>query len=162
MSNEHKPIADKSVREIKALERANQCLKLREGGLTFAEIAREVGYANVSTAKRGYDMACRERDRNEESIDDVRKLEVARLNGLWRPMYVAALRGDRLAADRCLKIMERRAALLGLDAPIRVQQVTITQEQFIEAIERMEQETRALESQGDFIEAEGWEEEEGA
>ena len=44
----------------------------------------------------------------------------SRTNGwmpLWRPMYLRAIAGDYLAVDRCLRIMDRRAALNGLDAP---------------------------------------------
>jgi hypothetical protein len=44
-------------------------------------------------------------------------------------MYRQAIRGDRLAVDRCLQITDRRARLLGLDAPIRIQQQVVTEDQ---------------------------------
>jgi hypothetical protein len=45
-------------------------------------------------------------------------LRNARLDALWRPMYLRAIGGDSLVVDRCLRIMARRAALNGLDAQL--------------------------------------------
>lgn len=53
----------------------------------------------------------------QEPADEVRMLEVERLdsllNGLWQRRHVPEI------TDRILRIMERRAKLLGLDAPVR-------------------------------------------
>jgi hypothetical protein len=65
--------------------------------------------------------------------------------GFGGPMYVKALKGDYLAVDRCLRIMDRRAALNGLDAPIRVRQAVITEADIDAAIARIDREADALE-----------------
>jgi hypothetical protein len=63
-------------------------------------------------------------------------------------MYVKALKGDCLAVDRCLRIMARRAALNGLDAPIRVRQAVITEDDIDAAITRIDREAETLEGSG--------------
>jgi hypothetical protein len=46
-------------------------------------------------------------------------IELARLDELLKPFYVRALEGDVSAGALCIRIAERRAALLGIDAPAR-------------------------------------------
>ena len=48
-------------------------------------------------------------------------MEVERLNQLWSVYYTRGLQGDLKAAELALKIAIRRAAVQGLDAPIRHQ-----------------------------------------
>jgi hypothetical protein len=49
------------------------------------------------------------------------KLDVARLEGLMQPFYERATKDRDVAAGTlCVKILERRALLLGLDSPARV------------------------------------------
>ena len=52
-------------------------------------------------------------------VDQLRIVEAARLDRLFYIVYRLALRGDLPAIDRALRLMERRARLLGLDAPAR-------------------------------------------
>ena len=44
-------------------------------------------------------------------------MEVERLNELFKSAYPKAKKGDEKSINSCLKIMERKAKLLGLDAP---------------------------------------------
>ena len=57
-----------------------------------------------------------------EPADEVRDLEVARLDAMLLPLWRRVQQGDERAVDRALKIMERRARLLGLDAPSKSEQ----------------------------------------
>lgn len=129
---------------IAAAKKGNEAVELRLAGMTYHAIAQQLGYHDESGA---YRAIMRTLTRTvPEGLEQVRQMEVRRLDAIFRGQYVAAVRGDRLAVDRCLKIMERRAALLGLDAPIRIQQMVITEEQLDEAIERIEAEATALEA----------------
>ena len=56
-----------------------------------------------------------------EEAEEVRCIELQRLDGLWKVAHDKALKGDLPAIDRCLRIQERRAKLLGLDAPQRAE-----------------------------------------
>jgi hypothetical protein len=51
------------------------------------------------------------------SDDEIRKMDLTELDLLQRALRVSARSGDVQAVDRTVKIMERRAQLLGLDAP---------------------------------------------
>ena len=52
-----------------------------------------------------------------ENARTVRDLEVKRLDNIMIRRYPQAMDGNQGAVDRMLRIMERRAKLLGLDAP---------------------------------------------
>lgn len=101
------------ARDINAGLRAAQALNLRKLGLTYDAIAQQVGYGSRGAA---YTAVQRELARTlQEPADELRKLEAQRLDDLYRAMIPKALKGDGWSVDRCLRIMERRAALLGLD-----------------------------------------------
>ncbi|MFJ4413005.1 hypothetical protein [Streptomyces sp. NPDC088925] len=56
----------------------------------------------------------------DEQVDELRAVEVERLDRLFFVAYRKAVReGELPAIDRALRVMERRARLLGLDAPER-------------------------------------------
>ena len=57
----------------------------------------------------------------QEAADEVRALELARLDALLAALWPQ--QGEPAVVDRVLRIMERRAKLLGLDAPTRVDAV---------------------------------------
>ncbi|MGW2611429.1 hypothetical protein ACWC4A_44920 [Streptomyces mirabilis] len=57
-----------------------------------------------------------------DGVDELRALEADRLDRLFFVAYKKAVRDQDLAAiDRTLRIMERRARLLGLDMPVRTE-----------------------------------------
>jgi hypothetical protein len=60
------------------------------------------------------------RDMLWEDADKVRTLELARLDAMLAGMWPGAIAGDGHAVDACLKLMDRRARYLGLDAPVKI------------------------------------------
>ncbi len=118
MNGEHKA----SAKRIAAAERAARAIDLRKSGLGFAAIARQLGYAGPSGAYQAITTALRAVTRApaRELVD----LELARLDELLFGLWPDARRGNVAKIDRVLKIMARRAALLGLDAPRRGADVT--------------------------------------
>jgi len=107
---------------LAALERERQALTFRKGGATFEAIAAQLGYANHSGAYKAVRRAMRRT--LQEPADELRALELARLDDLLRGVWVEACRGNVAKLDRVLKIMARRAALLGLDGPKAYQDAT--------------------------------------
>lgn len=100
-------------RDVSAAVRAEQALRLRLLGETYQVIAQSCGYASRGGA---YTAIQRELKRAlREPSDDLRKMEIARLDLLWHAMAPKAVAGDTWSVDRCLAIMERRARLMGLD-----------------------------------------------
>jgi hypothetical protein len=101
--------------QLAALDREVAALRLRQAGLTFDQIARRLGYANRSGAwhavRAGLAATL------QEPADELRGLELARLDALHEALWPKAIAGNLRAVDGVLAIMKRRSRLLGLDAP---------------------------------------------
>jgi len=130
-------------------ERDANAARLRADGANYDEIAREMGYGSAASAWKAVDRALRATV--AEPAARVRTIELARLDILlWEAWKVLRARhivvnqgrvvldpdsGQPLhdhgpvlqAIDRVLKIQERRARLLGLDAPVKVEAITVDQ-----------------------------------
>jgi hypothetical protein len=61
----------------------------------------------------------RARETVAEKAEQIRELELKRLDRFQRSLQPAANKGDAKAVLAILKVMERRAKLLGLDAPTK-------------------------------------------
>ena len=101
--------------QIAAVERQRQAVQLRLAGATYAQIAEKLGYRQAAGALKAVEAALAKTLR--EPTDQLRELELARLDALWLSIWPQAQQGSLGAVDRCLRIQERRARLLGLDAP---------------------------------------------
>ena len=113
--------AKSSVRRIRTTEKTLKALELRKRGLNYTQIGKKLG-CNRSTACR-YVLSELENlaDKCREEAVHVRDLELHRLDELYLIAYRAISDGNDLAGiDRCLRIMERRAKLLGIDAAAKV------------------------------------------
>jgi len=98
---------------VRAHERHLQALELRKAGVTYEVIAGQLGYANASGARKAVVSALKATLR--EPAAELRELELARLDAMLLPLWRPVQAGDEKAVDRALRIMERRARLLGLD-----------------------------------------------
>lgn len=101
---------------IDVAKRRAQLLELRRAGYTFQEIVTrhpELGYRSASNAVQDAQRALHKLV--DEPARDVLALELSRLNALTQGLWKAARSGDEKAVDRVLRVMERRAKLLGLD-----------------------------------------------
>ena len=107
--------SNESPRRVNAAFRQRRALELRKAGATYSAIAQQLGYRNHAGAVRAVKSALKKT--LQEPADDVRELEAARLDALLLGIWQQATTGNLEALDRALKIMARRAALLGLDAP---------------------------------------------
>ena len=108
--------AKSSVRRIRTTEKTLRALELRKRGLNYTQISKKLG-CHRSTACR-YVLSELENlaDKCREEAAHVRDLELQRLDDLYLIAYRAIIDGNDLAGiDRCLRIMDRRAKLLGLD-----------------------------------------------
>ena len=103
----------------RAKVRAAKALELRMEGKTFAEIAKEVPYNSPQAAHDAVKRALQAITR--EPAEELLKLDLERLDVMWGIHYLNAQAGDVHALAACMKIMERRARMLGLDAPARTE-----------------------------------------
>ena len=112
------PESKTSIRRLQAVERAKQALELRKGGASFPEIARALGYSGPAGAYQAVMSALRKT--LKEPAEEVRTLEVARLDAMLLALWPQVRQGNQGAIDKALKVEERRAKLLGLDAPAKI------------------------------------------
>lgn len=98
-----------------------KALKLRLKGLNYREIGREIGVSHPQAYR--YVIECLDQIREEmkETAEQVLMLELERLDGLTSTFYPKAIDGDIDAAGTVLRVMQRRAKLLGLDAPTKTE-----------------------------------------
>jgi hypothetical protein len=138
--------AKTSPRRIATAQRRADALQMRKDGKFFHEIAAELKYCSASAAAQDVQRALLLVV--TEPAAEVRALELMRLDELWvkaaevlnrqhvtvsNGRIVRTETGEPLlddapvlaAIDRLLKIQERRAKLLGLDAPTKVEVLTI-------------------------------------
>lgn len=109
----------KEETEFELKRRDARVFELRIQGNTFDQIAAEVGFNGPSGAWQSY-----QRVKSElifESVEEARHLELMRLDEMQLSIWDRALAGDIPAASCVLKIMDRRAKLLGLDKPEKVE-----------------------------------------
>ena len=102
---------------VKANDRHIQALELRKAGVSYQRIAEALGFNSPQAAWKAVNSALKKTV--QEPADEVRKLEVERLDAAAQAIYPSVKQGQYGAIDRWLKIMERRAKLLGLDAPTK-------------------------------------------
>jgi hypothetical protein len=93
--------------------KTKQAIELRIAGHSWQEIATKLGFAGKSGAFKLVQNALREQLR--EPAEELRQIEFVRLEAMTLGLWKRAKRGDVGAIDRVLKLMDRRAKLLGLD-----------------------------------------------
>lgn len=106
----------------------NVAMRLRIKGYNYAEIAEKLGYTGTKPEKYARNLvlrginACR-----LDSAEHMRDIELTRLDALqtlaWAAIERASKRGDTRAVatgvNSVVRISDRRAKLMGLDAPIK-------------------------------------------
>lgn len=101
----------------KKRERANRYADMRLKGWALSEIAVREGVTENTVTKLLNEVLAELNARTLGYAYGVQQMELERLDRLWRAAFEQAEAGELAAVDRCLKIMERRSNLLGLDAP---------------------------------------------
>ena len=110
---------DTKASTARALQHRERALALRRAGRSYRAIADELQISKTRAHQlvaEGFEEA---RAQIAAHADELRTETISRLDGMLAKVYPAAESGDVQAVDRVLKIEERRAKLLGLDAPVR-------------------------------------------
>ncbi len=109
-----KTSAERVAREM----RTARIFGWRLAGRSLAEIAVE---ESISTSRVAQVIEAELETRKVAAIAELRRLEAERLDALLAACWAAATRGNLSAVDAVLRVMARRARLLGLDAPARLE-----------------------------------------
>src|SRR5699024_726285 len=102
-----------SPHRIAAAKRQARAIELRQQGMTYDQIAVEVGYSCRGSAQRAVVKALDHVTR--EPAKELLGIELERLDNLQRGVWDRAIDGDLKALDAVLRIMTHRAKLLRLD-----------------------------------------------
>ncbi len=106
-----------SPRIVRGQQHRAEALELRRAGHTYAAIGEQLGLSKTMAFKLVRQGMEEGRIAIGEAADQLRAEELSRLDGMLSAVWPKAAKGDLAAVDRVLKIGERRARLLGLDAP---------------------------------------------
>lgn len=128
MSGEHRA----SRKRIQAAEKQRQALILRKAGATYETIADQLGYSSAAGAHKAVMTALR--NTLKEPAEELRQLELARLDQYLVSLAKDLQRGDVKAIHAALKIGERRAKLLGLDQAVEIKAEAIVKENVDEVL----------------------------
>ena len=130
---------------LRAAERERQCIELRLMGLSFHDIAMQLGFKDASGAFRSYRRAFRripkkaaERARDEQ----LERLDRLRVKQWGRLLSLKSGKKIDTAVVAALRIEQREAQLLGLDAP---QQLELKQEEDPEVVNERQRLIKELE-----------------
>jgi len=136
---------DKKKRRILARERQRKALELRKAGLTYQAIADQLGYTSVSGARQSVIRAFDEII--QEDTEELRRLQIERLNQMLVPVYAKAVNGDEGSMRTALAIMDKIDALKGTNAAQEITTKNINQgavliidgdkDEYIAAMKRM-------------------------
>lgn len=117
-------VVDLDAERIAQAEKEARIIELRRTGATWEFIAKVTGYANASGAYKAYQRALGKIV--QPKIDELRAVEVDRLDRLQFAIWERAKDGDIKAIDAVLRILDRRTRILGLDAPTKIQAEIVT------------------------------------
>lgn len=105
------------------IDKEVQIVELRKEGYVWREIATLVGMSTAGVYK-AYNRAMVRTLR--PATEELREMELERLDALQLTYWQPAVQGNLRAADFILKVIDKRAKLLGLDAPVKVQAEVVT------------------------------------
>lgn len=115
-SVDSKPVRRRPTpRMAQAATQERQALELRKAGVTFQQIAAQLGYRDAAGAHKAVTRAL---DRVPAmGVEELREVDSERLERLLLAVWQQAISGDLKAIDRALRILDQRARLLGLEVP---------------------------------------------
>lgn len=116
--------ATNSARRLKAAETRRQVVELRMEGATYALIGARLGISQTAAHRHCERAMAEARAEIAAAAEELRSLQYSRLERLLQAVWNSAIEGNHPAIDRALRILEREAKLLGLDAPAKVAPTT--------------------------------------
>jgi len=131
-----------------AAERRVRSFDLRKAGASYRAIGRALGISECQAHRDVHVTLDALANEERESAQHIRELELERLDSMLRALWPAVTRGDTSSISTALRVAERRARLLGLDAPVK-QEVTGANGGPLSFIEAAKQFADAARARGD-------------
>ena len=113
-----------SARRVQARERERLAAELRKRGASLAQIASELEVSVPAVHKMLKRVMARQVELADESLAELRAMEVERIDALLLAVWPKAVGGSGRepslgAIDRVIKLSKRRSEILGIDAPLK-------------------------------------------
>lgn len=109
-----------SAAKALSLQRQQAALELRRAGQGYTEIANRLGIGKSQAHRLVQAGLAETKEQIAAEAGELKAEELSRLDGMLAGLWTDARKGNHGAVDRVLRIMERRAKLLGLDAPVKI------------------------------------------
>jgi hypothetical protein len=103
--------------------RENQALDLRLKGYSYDDIAEKMKMTDIGIYTMIMRVLARMEENLKEKIPQVRQQELLRCDQMLKALEKGVKRGETKSIQTALKVSERRARLLGLDAPVKLNPV---------------------------------------
>ena len=100
---------------VLAQDRESLALDLRKSGMNYENIAKNLGMSLEGSRQCVIRALAKLKEVCAEKAEEVRQLESERLDALTQGLWEKAVTGDVAATTACLRVMERRSKLLGVD-----------------------------------------------
>lgn len=108
---------EQRARKVRSQENRARAVEYRKMGMTYEAIAQQLRITRQAAHKTVHKAMSEVQTRQYEDASIVKVMELENLDRLQLAAWPGAMKGNHLLIDRVLKIQERRAKLLGLDAP---------------------------------------------
>ncbi|MEV1167355.1 hypothetical protein [Nonomuraea sp. NPDC049784] len=97
-------------------ERRYQALQMRIAGVSNAVIAQRLGYSSPQLVSKDVTNALKKAAKQEAmAAEELLHLEINRLDRMMASVWPKVIKGEVNAVEAALKIVNKRASLLGLD-----------------------------------------------
>lgn len=100
---------------------ATQALDLRIAGTEYRAIAAQLGVSLSIAHKYVHQEMARVAELNRGKAEELREIELAKLDAIERDMRPRSERGDANAAGVLVRVSMQRAKLCGLEAPTKIE-----------------------------------------
>jgi len=104
---------------IRAAEREKQATAMRLAGATYRQIGERLGISEAGAWQAVRRALERTRKTTADEAEHLRAIECERIDAMLLAVWPQASKGHLGAVATVVKLMARRAMLLGLDAPQR-------------------------------------------
>lgn len=117
MAERLKPKKRTTPQAVEKVEQRSKVIHLRLQGYSFSEIAASSGISKTRAYQIVQEYIQEYRKDHAESIEQMVELDSQRMDNLMRALWTRFNDGETPAAGLILKLLERRAKMLGFDAP---------------------------------------------
>lgn len=114
-----------SAPRVRGAENRAKCLELKKQGLSYEKIGKRLSLAKATVVEHVRRGLAELAEATRDAADDLRQLELERLDGLYERLVPRIKKSDVRAIEAGVRLILARARLLGLEAPVKVAAVHV-------------------------------------